>query len=56
MMKKTKIKEIALESIVLAMDEIKKNLEESALNEDVQANAEAMKKLSEAYATIAETR
>lgn len=51
-----KSKEIALEIIVLSMEELKANLSSSAINEDVVANAEAMRILADAYAKIAESR
>ena len=40
------------ESIVLAIDELRKNLSVSALAEDVTNNAQAIKTLSEAYKNI----
>ena len=43
---------VAKECIVLAMDEIRQNLKESALNEDVETNAKAMLILSEAYKNV----
>ena len=43
---------IALGAIVLAMEEICENLKESAIIEDVTANADAMLKLATAYRKI----
>ena len=50
---KSKTKEIALQTLVFAMEEIKINLEKTMLNEDVTAQSAAMKTLAEAYAIIA---
>lgn len=47
-----KIKKLALECILMCMEEIKVNLSNSAMNEDVQCNAEALKILADAFKTI----
>ena len=43
------IKKLALESIMLSMEEIKYNLESSAEPERVATNSTAMKQLAEAF-------
>lgn len=49
-------KEIALKSVLLSMEEVRKKLEISAVKEDTIANAEAMRMLADAFARIAESR
>ena len=51
-----KTKKLALGCILLSMEEIKSNLESSALIEDVTANAKAMRDLAEAYAVVEKGR
>lgn len=50
-MKKT-TKQLALETILFAMEEIKDNLQRSSSIEDVKENSEAMKNLAEAYRIV----
>lgn len=47
-----RIKRLALESIMLSMAEIKVNFEADADYESVKTNAEAMKKLAEAFKIV----
>lgn len=45
-------KKLALESIILSMAEIRNNLKNSALAEDVEVNSKAMLQLAEAFEII----
>lgn len=45
-------KKVAAQIITLAMEEIKVNIKESAIAEDVNSNSKAMKTLAEALKTI----
>ena len=52
---KDKTKKLALECILLSMEEIKGNLKVSMISENVQVNVEAMKTLAEAYKIISDS-
>lgn len=51
-----KVKEIALQTVVLSMEEVRDNFANSAIKEDVMANAEAMRILADAFKAIAGSR
>jgi hypothetical protein len=46
------IKKLALNSIILAMNEILDNLKSSSETEDIRTNVSAMEQLAEAYSII----
>lgn len=52
MRKKTKIKNLALECVLLAMEAVKNNIELATRDEQINANTEAMERLAKAYALI----
>ena len=47
-----KTKKLICEAVLLAIEELKANLEATALKEDVKANANAIKTLAEAYEIV----
>lgn len=51
-----RVKEIALQTIVLSMEEVRDNFADSATKGDAMATAEAMRILADAFKAIAGSR
>lgn len=51
-----KVKEIALQTVVLLMEQVRDNFANSATKGDAMANAEAMRILADAFKVIAGSR
>lgn len=51
-----KLKRLALESIVIAMDELKKNIGTAMTDNELKTNVDGMKALAESFAVISNSK